>query len=458
MKFSNHTIIVKDYPNSGEHVLYNTRSQGMVKISETIRDVIDNFTNYPSSIKDQYSEVFNNLHQVGILVKDEEEDQLRLKSHLQQIKNETPKSSLLVTVLTTYACNFKCTYCFQESSRTNEKMSAETSDHVLNWLKEQVEKFDYKELFINFYGGEPLVNKPTLEKIVSHMKEWCEARGVVFKFMLQTNGYLMTSELIDRYLTMGLDQVRISVDGVSEDHDRFRPLRKGGNTFDTIMKNIVDCAHKVMIGISVSYDKGEIGHIERLLNYLDNLGLLKVLGEFVFSPIFATLGAEGDAANIQNSSCMCNFEDSNLVDANKRIRILMEDKGLPIKSGMSTSVCPLTRKHSGPTIDQHGLLYKCNSMLGHPELSVGNVNENEYNKQHEEFVSLDVWKQCPSDCTYMPMCSGGCRLSSFLKNKNFKTPSCHKSYLNAMAPQYIKEEYEKLMQRQQVKEKHSVAW
>jgi uncharacterized protein len=101
----------------------------------------------------------------------------------------------------------------------------------------------------------------------------------------------------------------------------------------------------------------------------------------------------------------------------------------------------VTRDNAGVTIDQHGRLYKCNSMLGHPELSTGSVRENVYNEQHHAFVNLDVWRQCPQDCTYLPMCSGGCRLSSFLKNKNFKVPSCHKPYLNRMAPEIIKAEY-----------------
>jgi hypothetical protein len=43
------------------------------------------------------------------------------------------------------------------------------------------------------------------------------------------------------------------------------------------------------------------------------------------------------------------------------------------------------------------------------------------------------------------MCSGGCRLGSFLKNQNFNTPSCHKPYLNKMAPEIIKQQYQERM-------------
>jgi uncharacterized protein len=188
--------------------------------------------------------------------------------------------------------------------------------------------------------------------------------------------------------------------------------------------------------------------IEQLLEYFKELGVLHKLGRFIFSPIHATLGPRGQPEKIRGSECMCNYEDENLIASNKKIRALLEKYRLPTKNGMSTSTCPLTRENAGVTIDQHGRLDKCKSMLGHPELAVGDVRDNTYNDQHREFVNLDVWQQCPTDCTYMPMCSGGCRLSAFLKNQNFKTPTCHKAYLNKMAPEFIKQDYEALMAAQ----------
>lgn len=443
MRLSFHTITVPNYPNPGEYLLYNTRSQAFIKIGHELKDLIDDF-HAPEHLRGRakYADEILQLHTMGILAENEEEDFARLKSHMEQLKFKANPARYPVTILTTYACNFKCVYCFEESSRVNEKMSTETADQTMDWIKSKVLKLGYQSLYLNFYGGEPLLNKPILEYLASSMKSWCEARGLQFKFMMQTNGYLMTPELVDRLLGLGLEQVRISVDGVGEDHDKHRPLRGGGSTFDVIMKNIVASCEKVPIGISVSFDKGDIRHIERLFTYCAERGILHKLGRFIFSPIHATLGPRGEPAKIQNAHCMCNYEEDSLVQANRKIRELMIRYGLEMKSGMSTSVCPVTRDESGVTIDQQGRLFKCNSMLGHPELSTGHVRDNDYNEQHRTFVHLDVYNQCPQDCTYMPMCSGGCRLSSFLKNQNFRTPTCHKPYLNKMAPEIIKQEYE----------------
>ena len=443
MKFSFHTIIVPDYPEPGEYLLYNTRSQALVKINHELKDLIDHFT-HPDyfQLRFQYADDILKLHTMGILVENEAEDQLRLKAHMDQIKNGIDTRSFMVNILTTYACNFKCVYCFEESSRVNEKMSVYTSQQSMDWIKSKIMKLGYRGLYLNFYGGEPLLNKPVLEYIATSMKGWCEERGIDFKFMMQTNGYLMTPELVDRYIGYGLKQVRISLDGVGEDHDKHRPLRGGGSTFDVIMSNIMASYDKLPIGISVSYDQGDIRHIEKLFSYCAQKGIINKLGRFIFSPIHATLGPSGQTEKIRNAHCSCNYEDEALIQSNRRIQEMMKSYGLESKNGLSTFVCPLTRNESGLTIDQQGRLFKCNSMLGHPELSTGHVNDNDYNQQHHAFLNLNVYEQCPQDCAYLPMCSGGCRLSSFLKNKNFNTPACHKSYLDKMSPDIIKQKYQ----------------
>lgn len=91
-------------------------------------------------------------------------------------------------------------------------------------------------------------------------------------------------------------------------------------------------------------------------------------------------------------------------------------------------------------------------MLGHAEFAVGDVSVDELNDTGIEFRDLDVWKQCPTDCTYLPMCSGGCRLMSFLgEHRNFKVAACKKPYLNAMAPEMIKRDYQRLMAKTKAK-------
>jgi len=447
MKISNHTIIVNDYPRLGEYLLYSTRTQALVKIDQALRDAIDRLRPLIHEFEPEHRLNLEKLYRMGILVRDEQEEQEKLRTHLNQLKFDYNKAAFTVTILTTYACNFKCTYCFEESSRTTVKLNFVTQEKVIEWLKRRMERFGYKKLHINYYGGEPLLNPKAIEHISGVMKSWCENNGLAFAMSIQTNGYLLTPELVDTFKKVNLTGVRISVDGVKEDHDRFRPLRGGGGTFDRIVENIANCADKIPIYISMGFEHGDVGPIERLLNYFQERGILHKVGNFIFSPIHPTLGPAGHAEAIRGSECMCNADDKIFAQAVRKINELLDQKGVKNpKSGMSTATCPLTRENGGVTIDQEGRLFKCNSLLGHPELSVGDVFHDEFNAKGAEFRDLDVWKQCPVDCTYLPMCSGGCRLMSFVGgNKNFKVPSCKKPYLNQMAPEFIKRDYDKMV-------------
>lgn len=443
MKLSDYTFCVSDHPHSGEHLLFNTRTQAMVKINKELREVIEDYYDPQKFIlKEKYCDELIKLYEMGIIVENEEQDRQKIESFFHQLKTTVKKSCLQVTILTTDACNFNCVYCFEKDAQENVNMEISTCDLTMNWIEKQIEKFGYEELSVTFYGGEPLVNKSSLEYMASNLNDRCNARGVGFKFMLQTNGYLMTPDIIDKYLKLGLYKALISVDGVGSIHDKNRPLRSGGGTFDTVIKNVSDCVAKVKIGISTSYEKDDIGHIEDMLNYFDEIGILHKIKDFIFAPIHPSLGPKDNPESFRQMSCMCNYDDDVIISANEKVRELMERKGLLAKGMLAMAACSLTRENAGVTIDQRGRIFKCNSMLGYPEFAVGDVREDTFNEKHREFLGLDAWRKCPQDCTYLPMCSGGCRFMSFLENKNFTMPVCKKKYLDKVTPEYIRREYD----------------
>jgi len=444
MKISNHTIIVDNYPKFGEHLLYSTRTQALVKINHELKrflDTLDKNNKFPSN----QLENINNLYAMGLLVKNEEEDIEKLEDFLNQLKYGYNKSKFVTTILTTSACNLKCVYCFEESSRENGKLNLKTQDQIIDWLKRRVQKLEYQGILLNYYGGEPLLNLPAIEYISTEMKEWCASQGIHFGMTMQTNGYLMTPHIIKRLKELNLERVRISVDGTKEHHDGNRPLRGGGPTFDKIINNIKECVDHTEICISTGFEGENIEHIKNLINYFKELGILHKLGQFICSPIHATLGPKGNPTKIQRPECMRHHKDKTLAKAIGQINQLMIQNNLPYKSGMSTNACGLIRENSGVTIDPNGLIFRCNSLIGHPEFSIGDVRQDVFNEKQKEFRDLDVWRQCPADCTYLPMCSGGCRLMSFVGKKgNFTTLSCKKKYLDEMTPDLIKQDYERM--------------
>lgn len=446
MQLSYYTIVVDDYPRQGESLLYHTRTQAMVKVPGELLVLLRDIRG-TSCFKERvrYAEDIVRLHDMGILVTDELEDLKKLAEFFYDMKKVRTDEKFSVTLLTTTACNFKCVYCFEEQARESRDMGFLTCGAVIHWLQQRLRQEGYKELHLNFYGGEPLLNREALEYAARVMQDWCRANNIGFAFSIQTNGYLLTKELVEYYLGLGLKSVRISLDGVREDHDCKRPLRNGGGTFDQIMKNVINAADLVRIDLAVSYDRRGVDHVARLLDYLEGLAVLKKLGRMICSPVHPSLGPAGKAGNIHHSSCLLNFNDDSLCQATLEINRLLEKKGLQPQRGLPVCACPVGREHGAITIDPDGRVYACNSMIGRPEFAVGDVTAGVHVDRCDNFLSKDPWKACVKDCPYLPVCGGGCRMMAFVEKGNFDSSYCKKAYLDKIAPELIKKEYEALI-------------
>ena len=444
MKLSKYTLFVNDYPKAGEHLVYHARTQALVKIDQEFRSILNRLETPGFEPTFPQYENLNALHRMGIVVADDAEDREKLERFMEQKKYGINDAYFIATVLTTYNCNFACTYCFEESTRTSsQKLDIPTSDLIIDWLKRKVERLGVRMLELNYYGGEPLLNQSAIEYISTAMKRWCDERGTRFQMSLQTNGALLTPEFVDKYLPLGLVGAQVSLDGTREVHDRQRPWRGSGQgTFDVVIKNLAAVADKIKIVIAAGYDKGNPEVILELLDYLDEIGLLKKLKKFTYSPIHPTLGPKGHAEQIVSPGCMTNYETKTLLPAETRIKEAMKEKGMSVKTGLSTSMCPVTSGDSGVTIDTQGLIFKCNAMLGHPELAVGDIRQDGYNAQHKAFLDSDAWKKCDSDCPYVPLCNTGCRLFSFFKTQDFMAKSCERAYMDQFVQTAIKMEYD----------------
>lgn len=445
MRMSKYSIAVDGYPSPEESLLFNTRTHALVKVSSRMRQTLEDL---PSMTYEEVKEKEDGLlplYRMGIIVADEKDDDERFEKFIDRRKYGIDTKDFTVSILTTYSCNFACTYCFEETTReSGQKMDRQTADIVMRWIQKRLMRYGIKQCTVNYYGGEPLLNQPIMEYISSRMHAWCAENGLTFKVYIQTNGALLTGEFIDRHKAWGLEGARVSLDGVKEVHDRQRPMRgTGEGTFDRVLQNVAAAADKIRISIAAGYDNNDPRGIIDLLDDLDRRGVLRKLDQFLFNPVHPTLGPKGHAEKIQNPGCVSNYETENLLKTNAVIRAELERRGMETgKSGLSTSMCPLTREEGTPTIDTNGLIFKCTAMLGHPELAVGDVRSDAYNQKQKEFLSMEAFRQCDDDCPYKPLCNTGCRLFGMFKHGDFAAKSCERGYMERFVPDAVKKEYE----------------
>ena len=447
MKLSRFNLWVKDYPKKDEYLLFNSRTQALIKINQELKHILDNLKDsashsYPSRIEENIKALKVN----GIIVEDEKDEEKKIENFFQQLKYDNSVLPFEVTILTTYSCNFKCVYCFEESVKDSVFLDKDNSDLIIKWIINQAEKKQVKNIFLVYYGGEPLLNVGPIYNISWHLKQWAALNGVTFGFGIITNGSLINPELIDKLLTVGLKELRISIDGHRQEHNEKRPFTNGKPTFDIIVDNIKRVIDKVRVGIMGNFDRDNYESIFRFLDYLDNEGLLHKFEKINFSPLMPRLGKKSNPGKIELGGCLSFFEKDGLFKEVIAIKKDLIRRGFhDVDVGMAVNACSLIMKDAGVTIDPKGIIYKCNSLVGYPEFSVGNVRNNDFNSKLEEFLNIDAWNKCPPDCPYIPMCQGGCRFFSYLENKNFNSQSCKKEYLDLISPELIKMEYEKLI-------------
>jgi hypothetical protein len=92
-----------------------------------------------------------------------------------------------LTLVLTERCNFSCHYCPQRRGKNTLKI--EDIHAFLDFLQPRLAK----EVWLGFYGGEPLLAWPLIEKTVAHVRK---SRKSKFLFTLTTNGSLLKKEHI----------------------------------------------------------------------------------------------------------------------------------------------------------------------------------------------------------------------------------------------------------------------
>ena len=144
----------------------------------------------------------------------------------------------------TDACNLKCEYCGygkfysdydeRKSTRLSPQRAKVLLDYLSSLWKSELNVSHNQNVYISFYGGEPLMNVPFIKEIISYIEELdCPSRS--FTFNMTTNGILL-----DRYIDYLVEkdvQLLISLDG-DRYNTSYRVDHRGVNAFDRIVKNV----------------------------------------------------------------------------------------------------------------------------------------------------------------------------------------------------------------------------
>ena len=235
----------------GTLILFNTANAKYICVSPDMRGIFNTVYHELSANSDIEKKIMKRLIDDQFVVCDKEASDNSTKD----IGNG---KVLHLTIMPTENCNFRCIYCF-EHHKTNF-MSQTTQDALV----ESVEIIDgYESLFVNWYGGEPLLYIPTIEYLSKKLMGICSKKKKSYMASMTTNGYNLT---YPTYLKMRLCNIvsfTVTIDGVKEDHNHYRISElNGGDTYSVIMNNLKEIkerekSHLVHFTIRTNFTKSQ---------------------------------------------------------------------------------------------------------------------------------------------------------------------------------------------------------
>jgi len=440
LKSSQFNVLV---PHGDALIIYNTMTKALVSLSRESYETLEKLS-FPippvNRITQSVLASVETLKEQGILVSAGEDETQKALQWYDKVRFD--KSCLRLSVLTTYNCNFACVYCIENGVKNLVQMDEGNTSITLAWIKKRALSLNVSNLFVLFYGGEPLLNTKPMYHLAENLHRFTQEHAIALQFAITTNGYLLSEEIVEQLLPYGLSSLTVTLDGSREAHDKKRPHVSGKGTFDRIIQNILSVAPQVRVNLGVNVDSENIDSLPGLMNFLEKTHLKELIHTIDVNPIMPTMSGGV-------SSHPCSQGEPN--DANLLSRIITQKEqmlacGFPIANKLKHVMCGMKQDGGLLVIDPEGKIYTCPAFVGREEFAIGSLEGQELSNKHQEMVHQPPLANCLS-CAYFPMCSGGCPYDAYVKTGDYYAPVCHKETLEQWVKSLIQLQYMALQKK-----------
>jgi uncharacterized protein len=407
--------------------LYNSFHDNRVVIEDgdvNIRELLQKVKKH-ESLNEAEGEAADNLKEMGYLLDDDVDEETVFNDWFRDHVVEQ-NEILTATILTTMACNLRCTYCYEKDKLGNAKMTPFVMDQVVQWMKTRIDTTHPLKVNIIFFGGEPLLNIPAIRKISGDVYSYCQEKGVEYSAGMATNGIFMTPTLADELKTLGFEWFKITFDGDQCEHDKKRIYQGGKGTFDHIFRNLEACAGKLKIMLGGNFDPESADSFKGLLDKISKSKFKDDISWTNFKPILPEM-KQVDRQNIGSACERCTYSDYEIT---KMLELRSETRkiGLLPTDPINVGPCEYYRRNA-VTIGIDGKIYKCIAFLGIEDGVIGDVGRQEYNETGEAMLAVKPLKhkKC-AKCLFVPLCAGGCRADAYNLTGDYNNISCQQPY------------------------------
>ena len=382
MKYSRYVVSI---PKKEHTFLFNTKNNLAVKIENRLFEKIET----DSKTRKQF---YNFLYTRKFLPERNE-----LEEAVQMFRDRDV-STLRIIILA-----HRCKYCYEkfvDCTIESQKSS------ILKFVKNKFEQYQFKDIHVSWFGGEPLLGYRDILDISKALIELSSTYGIRYHSDMTTNGYLLNSRTLSRLVTeCQVQSYQITVDGTKEGHDNQRVLKNGHGSYDRIIKNLsnaqkLDLNFHILIRLNVSKE-----------NYSDVENFL--------------------------------VTDAQLFKRDKRFQLLFRNvgdwgcgdrkEGYEVKRFAEDVSFELSQKEHTYTIDTKGNLLKCTVALYDEENKIGNLDSFVIDDQKQKlWINNYEFSQKCSKYQLLLICKGGACPKRDIFNERTFNEKCQRMRQNIL--------------------------
>jgi uncharacterized protein len=323
-------------------------------------------------------------------------------------------------------CNLRCKYCFaKEGSFGGERinMSLEVGEKAIDFLIN--ESVGRKNLEIDFFGGEPLLNFEVVKGIVAYAKSKEKEFDKNFRFTITTNALLLNEET-NKFINENMYNLVLSIDGRAETNDNMRIRVDGRGTYKDILakiKEVVDLRNGENYYVRGTFTRENIEFSKDVLHLADQ-GFKQISVE----PVVAAKESgfdlrEEDLPVLLNEYEKLAFE---YVEREKRedgfnfFHFMIDLEQGPC---IAKRVRGCGSGHEYLSITPEGDVYPCHQFVGMKDFKMGNLIKSDIKRDLQTaFKKSNVYtkKDC-TECFAKFYCSGGCAANAYQFNNDINS-------------------------------------
>lgn len=388
--------------------LFDGSSASIYKIDNTVLKILEcqfktvkeTYDMVCTEIDEQiFWDTFNKMVKSGFVVNEE----------IISAENEIPCIKG-VTLMLIQSCNLACQYCFGSEGEYADrgKMHENVAIDTINYLIEK--SGDAKELYITFFGGEPLLCFNLVKKIVEYCKDKEKTIGKKFTYNMTTNGTLLNDE-INEFIIQNKIGTMISIDGNRNQQDAKRYYKNGAGCYDEVIEKTQFLREKNYLSARATITSSNI-EIKEVFEHLYSLGFRNI----PMAPAYNLFTEPEYSLYFAELKKLCDYFGMLLkkdIRKAKTIKILWKAlKRIHIGAKQYTAC---GAGINGVAVDIHGNMYPCHRFVSNKEYILGNIYDDiDKRKQFADEVRVDNFEEC-KNCYLRLLCGGGCSYENYVE-------------------------------------------